>query len=513
MGCHKCIYNDTFYIFGGVNTFSTVTSQYMQTTYFDCNAPTMIPTTLPTNVPTILPSNIPSTIPTIYPTNNPTILPSHMPSNIPTIIPTNNPTIVPPTDIPTTVPSKNPTNIPTVPTSFPTAIPTESPTTVWTYFNDTIFPNMADYVISDSVYQLANISEEGNTAILKIATLHTGTLDADTYNLNDEIEFIYQLVSLQEEILTVLVNYTNNYLNEYMMNSENVSNYTVSTSAVEETIVLISSIAKSSYMILNTYFEARNGSLKKYLPNCCIYNESIIFSVLSVLDSVVESDGYHDYINNKLEYVEVVNNDTLTLYLFEVMSNMMSLMSYSDVFKYNNSVFGNVVIEWINYMGNLVLIDRNVGDFYEFSSFDSFNVKFAKIDRNNYDECQINNNLLLSNELLNIKSSFGENNMNCILMTTYYNIYNISSQLSQTNFVSFELNNDNIYTFSSFPQQRAAEADEEEEEEETVWLSDCEPIIITYNSSNYNESWWEDNNYPECSFYNVTTESYIAPGY
>ena len=184
------------------------------------------------------------------------------------------------------------------------------------------------------------------------------------------------------------------------------------------------------------------------------------------------------------------------------MSNIISLMRCIEFMEYNNAEFGNYVIEWINDLGSILLEGQNPGTFYSFDMFDSFDLKFSKINTTVYDECQIDNNLILSDELLEIKSNSGENNMNCILMTTYYNIYNISSVLSKINFISFDLYSDaNINNISN-----------NSETTESVWLGDCEPIIITYNSSEYNITWWENNNYPECAYYNTTTQTYETNG-
>ena len=249
-------YNNTFYIFGGYG--SSALNKWGKSISIEYKWPTITPTA----------------IPSVEPSVNPSMLPSRLPTTLPSAFPS------------------------TLPTTFPSMFPTVAPVLVFTnetdewltellhYFNNTIFPNMGDYLINGTVTELTDVANSGMSAILEFVELYSASINTSSAgSVGNVVNVTYSVVSLQEIILSRLINYTENYVNEAA-----ASNITL-----HDIIPLVSSIADASYLLLDTYVDVQNDE-------CSFYSESLIFETLELLDKMVNSNWYYNYVTNQSIY-------------------------------------------------------------------------------------------------------------------------------------------------------------------------------------------------------------------
>ena len=252
------------------------------------------------------------------------------------------------------------------------------------------------------------------------------------------------------------------------------------------------------------------------------YDGSEIITILTLLEDIINSYNYDD--NESI----VLSSDTISSTL-EILVNCIESLSYIDESVWNidlsSDEIGDLITELVVDLGNTLLSTAVVGESYIFDYSPVMIIKYAKIDKHNYDTCQIDNNidLSISNEILEIKSNNDENDINCIIADTKYNIYdftnspssNAGTQTWQSTFLLFELVDvSQLETSDSSNTRRRGLSYSATLDNSTTYLSVCEPIILTFNRSYYtdfNETWW-DNHVSQCSFYNETTENFESDG-
>lgn len=178
---------------------------------------------------------------------------------------------------------------------------------------------------------------------------------------------------------------------------------------------------------------------------------------------------------------------------------------------------GQAIVDLVIDIADAILIGKLPGEFFVYRT-DTFIFKAAKISTQVTGECGINNNVQLSNELLNIRSNNNSDYMNCAIMSIVTDIYSSASSNNtqfdddywQAPFFLLSVESENGYSDSQ-PRRLSGNNNNNSSNYTNGWLSDCEPILISLNSTN-SLFWQNQTRYPSCAYFNETTQEYDNAG-
>lgn len=259
-----------------------------------------------------------------------------------------------------------------------------------------------------------------------------------------------------------------------------------------------SSIA-STLSIVTSMLSSSNSSLKLY--DKIMVNSLILYIELLVYTNI--EDQSQDIDDNSLNYVVNSLNHAIMMRL-----QLNQTESQLESFYNTQRMLHAFDLLSIDFMQN------NLPGEYYHNLYDTFLLKIGKISMDDITACEVNETgigIQLSNELVEIATDFGNDFVNCVILETAYDLYNLTDlNLTQflSNFVNLEIVNDENGTEYEF------------------WLTNCEPIILSYNISSYASSILDGieeliessdessiiDNMPQCSFYNETSMIYDNNG-
>ena len=333
------------------------------------------------------------------------------------------------------------------------------------------------------------------------------------------------LIKLQENIILTIVNASSN------------SGGGIDTES--ECVVLLSALSKIT-QVLDIDYTNHNDESQSQSSEIVSYSVGLINSLLSdVMEPTV------DTLSNT---VEGQLNDDACQNAINVLSNVQAMrqiskISYAD---YNYDTIttrrmgrrlsdddndeqggeteadahrnGQIISDSIVLLSQLTLNNSIPGESYQFDT-DIIDVKSSKISNVNYDTCNTVNytdynsnynqqqtQIKLSQQYVDIKSNNGESNMDCTVATFTDNIYDnrtiaqAANKWQNNQFVSINVASDTDVV-----------SDSDSDSDSDLWVSRCDPIIISFNTSN-NSFWSEFEHLPMCLFYNETTQLYSDNG-
>ena len=235
---------------------------------------------------------------------------------------------------------------------------------------------------------------------------------------------------------------------------------------------------------------------------------NVTYSV-DVVDSIVDSLTYS--VSLLLENSNsTLDTDTAELIL-DVLSDLIIIRGLSDESLDDATSNGQKIVDLVSDIANALLVDKLPGEFYLYTS-DELIFKAAKISQDLSDECGLDGNVQLSDEILAKRSNNGTDYINCGIMMVYDDLY-----ASPTTLSNYQNENNNMTTiwnrwqapFFMLNVENENGDDDSDSNATDEYLSNCEPILISLNSSN--TSFW-DAHYPTCSYYNETLEEYRTEG-
>lgn len=246
------------------------------------------------------------------------------------------------------------------------------------------------------------------------------------------------------------------------------------------------------------------------------YSSTVVNSIIDSLTESVElllsnlqSDASTANDSNSTQF-EALDTGTAEVIL-DVLSDLITIRGLSDESLNDATSNGQAIVDLVEDVANAILVDKLPGEFFLYST-DELIFKAAKISIELSDECGLGN-VQLSNQFLARKSNNGSNFMNCGIMQVYTDLYATPTQLSNYN---NEFNNQttikNRWQAPFFMLNVENEDDyinENDDNDNEAYLSTCEPILISFNSTN--TTFW-DNHYATCSYYNETSQEYRTDG-
>ena len=190
----------------------------------------------------------------------------------------------------------------------------------------------------------------------------------------------------------------------------------------------------------------------------------------------------------------------------------------SDETEDESDSYGESMVNSVVIVSQLLLGESIPGESYLLKSEnDVLSVESSKISHSYFDLCgTLTNSVELNEEFIDLKYTNISNGeyLDCTIMITSSNMYELET-------LSSNYNNNHSSFQSDFLMLDVSSLDsngDDGENENSEFLSDCNPIILTFNHSNtsyFNYNFSISDNYPHfplCSFYNTTTKLYSNNG-
>ena len=323
---------------------------------------------------------------------------------------------------------------------------------------------------------------------------------------NTSIEFTQQFqVSQVTNVLETVYEMTQNYVDQFFNHS---------SLQIQDIVNLQQSL------LIDTIFLVKNVNTNISTPseaNTVLSTLAIITTPLSVNTDADNAVYDSNIITELLELIEDdilivlsnVTSDTAETVLTTI-SNIQYLRQTSYETSAESQSNGQLVIDIVSTVSQLLLASMIPGQLYTFN-IGEFDFTSAKISQYDYQICsddRSDNDITLSQELLDKRSNNGSNHVDCTIMISPQNVYqsecgakndsNYGEHVTdwQSNFVMLEVE----------PELGSNLVANEQE-----LLNACEPVVISFRSSN--DSFWQyGNHFPRCVFYNETLKNYSSNG-
>lgn len=327
-----------------------------------------------------------------------------------------------------------------------------------------------------------NLTDESSdiTNVLLLSQISYDLMNV--YIDNDESQFDQEFVDLQEYV-------TNNVVNVSLSVIDSSSSDVFSSM-----INILASISEPFDEVITS------SSTSRRLQDSYTYSSSTVNNIMNFLSVALVNASSNQSID------DTDDADSVTSILDNSLLMRLNLDDEED--SYDAITNGQTMIDTLNSVSSSLLgDDAVVGEFYN-SNSSTYSLQTAKISSTTSitkidSLCNSDNNngnsISVSGELLSITSDNGNFDMNCVMMTTPYNIYNISDvDQWYADFLNFDL-------FTSNSSENTTST--------TTTLSSCEPVILTFNvtnGSNFSNS--DSDDFPLCSFFNETNQTFDTDG-
>ena len=300
-----------------------------------------------------------------------------------------------------------------------------------------------------------------------------------------------KLAQFQTSLIDIYLNTTNEYID--------ISKEAAGVIAVLSTIThpVVPAIANDS----------------RFLDTASIYTDDISSKILTSMNTVL--------VPILAESVDMSSGTQIV----QTIDNTLTIRKYSDenlnTSKKNGQLTINTAKDAAKFLTSSYIPSETVT-----IETETITMKASKIaldmDYNEY--CSLNRSVLLSNEYVVQQSYNGTQFMDCIAMNTENNVYVVSNDAQnayvenlidanelnsdttvdnvfQSNFILLEVIAENV-TFTTSTSMIA---------ETDTFLSECEPLLLHFNPTNI--SFFNVNlHFPQCSFYNTTSEIFDENG-